>query len=202
MTTIQDVPDELIEHIAFFAGTSTLLGPPSALPVLVILNKRFHRILNIQHNPHLYARIFIAKFDISAPLRRFRALSPSADARAEVTVSALAAELVRRCRVLKRIRTQSDFLAPDLEQENSAPTLDETLWTAYLMMLEHNEKNLQQLRLYASIDLWLRTYWFDPRGWGAKEMFGQQWPKDDTRAALAMWLFWFFLDPGACYSPL
>ena len=217
-TSIVDIPDELIEHIAFFCGTSTLLGPPSTLLTLIALNKRFLSVLSLRNNPHLYARIFASKFDTTAPFRRFRALEAEASAgnfedgshaavEGELTVTALAAELVWRCRVLKRIRAQSDFVKPatiglssepcDIRDNDSeTPTLDETLRTAYLMMLENNEKNVLQLREHARIDIWLRTYWTDPRGWGAKQMSQQQWMKDDTRASLAMWLFWFFLDPG------
>jgi len=66
------------------------------------------------------------------------------------------------------------------------------------MMLENNGKNEQQLRDYAEMDVWLTEYWFDSRGasFATISIKIDQWPPNDTLNSLAMWLFWFLLNPG------
>lgn len=191
MCSLDTIPGEILEHIAFLSGTQDFLGPPSSLPVLLSLNRSTNSALSSTSNPHLYARIFASKFDLAAPLRR---LGPSA-----LTVTALASELRSRCSVLKRIRNTVDCLMrrPPL-LPNELETLDDTLWVAYFMMLENDGKNARQLRDYARIDNWLGKYWFHPDGASSAYMALEtsRWPINDNRAALAMWLFWFFFDPG------
>jgi len=192
MTSLNVIPDEVLEHIAFYSGSEQLLGPPSSLPILLTLSRRINGALSPESTPHLYARIFSAKFDFAAPLRRLGASA--------LTASALMGELRSRCIVLKRIRAAKDCLhdkSPDTA--NGDDVLDNVLWVAYLMMLENDGKNAAQLRDYANIGDWLTKYWFDPRGRSLTVShleFGH-WPANDARAALAMWLLWFFFDPGA-----
>ena len=68
--TLTTLPPELLEHIAFFVCTSPLLGPPSALLALLTLNRAIYESLAPDRNPHLYARVFEAKFDLGAMVRR------------------------------------------------------------------------------------------------------------------------------------
>ena len=109
----------------------------------------------------------------------------------------------KRCIVLRRIRARTDTLAPiwDLSPGHSRH-LSELLWTAYLMMLENDGKNERQLREYARMDAWLRTYLLDENGASLvrSAVRRDQWPVgNDERIALAMWLFWMLLRPGALF---
>lgn len=84
------------------------------------------------------------------------------------------------------------------EEEERNESLRAILWIAYLMMLENDGKNRQQLRDYAHIGEWLRDYWFDDRGASLANisMKSDRWPANTEQTALAMWLFWFLLDIG------
>ncbi|KLO16536.1 hypothetical protein SCHPADRAFT_937878 [Schizopora paradoxa] len=191
MSSLDAVPNEILEHIAFYSGTEELLGPPSSLPILLTLSRKINGALSTATTPHLYARIFAAKFDLAAPLRR---LGPSA-----LTASALMGELRSRCIVLKRIRAAKDCLedkSPGIA--NGEDMLDDVLSTAYFMMLENDGKNAAQLKDYAHIKSWLTKYWLDPGGRSLSVPLLERahWPKNDNRAALGMWLLWFFFDPG------
>lgn len=197
MSTLDAVPNEVLEHIAFYSGSQELLGPPSSLPTLLTLSRKINGALSPANTPHLYARIFAAKFDLAAPLRR---LGPSA-----LTASALMGELRSRCIVLKRIRAAKDCLedkSPDTT--NGEDMLDDVLRTAYFMMLENDGKNFAQLKNYANIGDWLTNYWFDPRGrsLSVSLLERHRWPTNDDRAASAMWLLWFFFDPGELKSSI
>jgi hypothetical protein len=68
----------------------------------------------------------------------------------------------------------------------------------YLMMLENHGKNEQQLRKYAEMDVWLKEYWFDPLGASFTTLYIRmdKWPPNNEQNSLAMWLFWFLLNPG------
>jgi hypothetical protein len=114
--TLDTIPHELLENIALFAVTSDPLGPPRELVPLLLANKHLYAALASASNPHLYARIFAAKFDTAALVRR---LGPGTSANTTTGTTAtttstgggatkatkLAAELKRRCVQLKRLRT-------------------------------------------------------------------------------------------------
>lgn len=115
-TTLDTIPHELLENIALFAATSDPLGPPHELVPLLLVNRRLHAALASASNPHLHARIFAAKFDTAALVRR---LGPDASARTTsigtgtgtgtgiggaTRATKLAAELRRRCVQLKRLK--------------------------------------------------------------------------------------------------
>lgn len=192
-TSLDSIPHEILEHVAFFSATESSIGPPSALPILLSVNRRLNTSLSLPSNPHLYARIFAAKFDASAPIRRLGAN--------ELTVMALATELKRRCTILKRIRAKLDCLVvcPHMRRSEEEPgMLDSILWVAYLMMLENDGKNEAQLREYAKLDDWLLDFWFHSEGSSRANLAidAKRWPQNSTQTALAMWLFWFLLQPG------
>jgi hypothetical protein len=111
--TLDTIPHELLENIALFAVTSDPLGPPRELVPLLLANKHLYAALASASNPHLHARIFAAKFDTAALVRR---LGPGTSANTGTTATTtstggatratkLAAELRRRCVQLKRLRT-------------------------------------------------------------------------------------------------
>ena len=188
---------EMLEEIAFYVATNPFLGPPSALIPLLSSCRTIYDSLSINSNDHLYAQIFTNKFDMEPPIRRLGS---------RITLSSLlASELRRRCIYLKRIKYRLDALTirpPSTATEHDCDgVLRETLWMAYLMMLENDGKNEMQLREYAGMDGWLKLYWFNDDGASlAKHAIRiGQWPSNSRQASLAMWLFWFLLVPGESF---
>jgi hypothetical protein len=192
--TLATVPQEVLEHIAFFTATQALLGPPSALVPLLCANRKIHSRLSITSNHHLYANVFAHKFDIAPVIRRL-----GSD---RTTPYILARELQRRCFYLKRIRARLDSSVKVSREgddhDRNSNVLHELLFHAYLLMLENEGKNEQQLREYGRIDDWLREYWFEDLGASrAKASIRMDvWLADTEDRSLAMWLFWFLLNPG------
>ncbi|RDB17639.1 hypothetical protein Hypma_001088 [Hypsizygus marmoreus] len=191
---LDTVPQEVLEHIALFSATDSFLGPPSSLVPLLLTNRGVYKRLSIHSNHHLYARVFAHKFDIGPIVRR---LGPE-----RTTPDILTSELRRRCFCLKRIRARLDSIASSAGGEEGDKEEDtsrhELLFQAYLLMLENEGKNEQQLREYARIDLWLREYWFDEMGasCAVECLQTEEWLPDTEERSLAMWLFWFLLRPS------
>ncbi|KAG2130356.1 hypothetical protein DEU56DRAFT_815559 [Suillus clintonianus] len=181
------LPQEVMENIAFFSATTTDVGPPSDLIPLLLSCKSIYLALSLDTNPHLCARIFEHKFDLSAAVRRM--------GQQIATPDVLSKELRKRFVYLKRIRARTDsrICAPN----TNSPILGELLWLAYLMVLENDGKNVKQLREYAGMEQWLTEYWFDDEGasQATKALLADEWPLDNEHNALAMWLFWLFLKP-------
>jgi hypothetical protein len=195
---LDTLPQEILEHVVFFAATEPFIGPPSAIIPLLSTCRAINDYLSITSNHHLYAQIFAHKFDLAPAIRRL-------GARVSSSVF-LSSELRRRCLHMRRIKHRSDAVVTNPECVDdveggggeSEDTLRATLWTAYLMMLENDEKNEAQLREYAGIEGWLRQYWFDEDGASMAKYAIRlgQWPSNTEHASLAMWLFWFLLRPG------
>jgi hypothetical protein len=219
-TSFDTIPHELLENIALFAVTSDPLGPPRELVPLLLVNRRMHGALSSTSNPHLHARIFAAKFDTAALVRR---LGPGTATRAPK----LAAELRRRCVQLGWLRAQVGCTVDAFAAlaagtgagagsgnddggggggltEEGMRALHEMLWTAYLMMLENDGKNERQLREYARLDRWLRKFWFAEDGASCAQIAirDNAWPPNNDLSAVTMWLFWFLLRPGAHHHHL
>ena len=189
--SLNTIPQEILEHVAFFIGTESFLGPPSAILPLLSTSRRTYSAISFSSNHHLYARIFAHKFDFGSASRR---LPPES-----ITSFALASELRRRCFYLKRIRSRSDSLVDSLQDVlHGDEMLHEILWLAYLMMIENDGKNEEQLRGYARIDSWLKDYWFHKQGASYAQVAIKlnRWPPNNEQTSLAMWLFWFLLQPS------
>ncbi|KAF9458704.1 hypothetical protein BDZ94DRAFT_74376 [Collybia nuda] len=192
--TLGTIPQEVLEHIAFFSATQAFLGPPSALVPLLSTCRRIHSRLSINANHHLYANVFAHKFDIAPVIRR---LGPD-----RTTPYILARELQRRCFYLKRIRGRLDSTVKVSREADDGDydggTLHGLLSNAYILMLENEGKNEQQLREYGKIDTWLKDYWFEELGASrAKASIRMDiWLPDTGERSLAMWLFWFLLKPN------
>ncbi len=188
MASLDSIPQEVLEHIAFFVATSGWLGPPSNLVPLLVSNRRIHSLLSITTNPHLYARIFVNKFDLQSVSKRLGVdnLSPVV----------LAAELKQRFIYLKRIRLRRDAFST--KGGRSKDSLHQLLCHVYIWLLENEGKNERQLREYARIDTWLHEFWFNYDGASnaMRQIQEDEWPINDRNAALAMWLYWFLLKPG------
>ncbi|KAI0076883.1 hypothetical protein K474DRAFT_1597216 [Panus rudis PR-1116 ss-1] len=184
------IPQEVLEHIAYFAAADSTLGPPGGIVPLLLLNRSTYNALTFHSNSVLYARIFAHKFDVGAAVRRLGA--------ERIHTGALAEELKRRCIHLKRIRRRLDCKLPEtISRHEHEEQLSAVLWTSYFMMLENEGKNEAQLREYGMIDVWLKEFWFHPSGasqaiWSVN---GEEWPVNNERMSLAMWLFWLLLRP-------
>ncbi len=209
LTPFYSIPQEVLEGIAFFVAASEPIGPPRELSTLMLLNRRMYTSLSSTTNPSFHSRIFAAKFDTAALVRR---LGPSA-----TTASKLAVELRRRFLQLKRLRMRVGCTVGALAAgggggggangsgggmtEEAMRALHEMLWTAYLMMLENDGLNERQLREYARLDGWLRAFWFEEDGGSCARLAirDNAWPPNNDISAVTMWLFWFLLRPGVSH---
>ncbi len=190
-STLASVPQEIVEHIAYLVATDTVVGPPIDLISLLSTSQHFYSALSITKNLNLYANIFAFKFDTGVAARRL-----GVD---KLTQSVLAEELQRRFILLKRIRarTESSLEQCDPRKAEDRRRLRETLFGAYLLMLENEGKNELHLREYG-IDDWLNEYWFREKGssFATSALKADRWPDQNEEHALAMWLFWFLFKPG------
>ncbi|KAG2151014.1 uncharacterized protein EDB93DRAFT_316413 [Suillus bovinus] len=186
--TFDWLPQEVMENIAFFAATTTDVGPPSDLLPLLLSCRSIYRALSLDANLHLCARIFEYKFDLNAAVRRL--------GQQIATPDVLSKELRKRFVYLKRIRARTDSRIY-VQNMSHSPMMSELLWMAYLMMLENDGKNVKQLREYAGMEQWLMDYWFDDQGasLASKTLVEDEWPLENEHNSLAMWLFWLFLRP-------
>lgn len=123
---LEQIPRDILQHIAFVGESSSILQPPHNLLCLLLTSSTIYRSLTPSACPHLYANIFRTKFDIAAARRRYH---PA------LTDSALAVELRHRFRVLQRTR-RCDLSTSGLRQD---------LWTALVMVLESDGMNEVQL---------------------------------------------------------
>ncbi|KAJ6614825.1 hypothetical protein B0H10DRAFT_1950385 [Mycena sp. CBHHK59/15] len=164
MSPLCSVPQEILENIAYELTCFTPLGPPSSLIPLLLTCKSLNNRLSA--NTALFSRIFKFKFDDSAVKRR--AFDP--------TPSQYFDQLVLYCQQLSKLCMQVQ-----------ADDCDDVLFSAYLMMLEHDGKNAAQLQhagLDSYLDLYVRTRLWDCR----EDTHG--WPVDGVANACALWLMW------------
>ncbi|KAF9529158.1 hypothetical protein CPB83DRAFT_853333 [Crepidotus variabilis] len=190
-STLCCIPQEVLEHIAFHLGSESFLGPPSSIPALLLTCHQLHSQLSFDGNHHLYARIFCSKFDTAAAQSRLDV--------GRLTSKPLAEELKKRCTFLKRLKGRLDSTVGAHHQREGSREISvrDTLFTAYVMVLENEGKNVAQLEEFGKIRLWIREFWFDIRG-SSLAVYNIQtgnWPLMCVETALGMWLLWFFLSP-------
>ena len=184
--SLETIPAEILEYVAFLVATERFLGPPAHLIPLLLTSRSIYNSISSITNPHLYSAIFEAKFDLRLAMKRMGT--------AVLTADVLTQELKRRTLVLKRVRTMVDALTSTASQEKR----HEAILTCYLMMLEDQGKNRDQLEEYANLPAWLRQYWFheDGSSGSVQRVNTSSWPAHKLDNALGMWLLWFFLKPG------
>ncbi|KAF4611473.1 hypothetical protein D9613_003906 [Agrocybe pediades] len=124
--SLGSIPCDILQHIAFLCSLTTVFAPPVDVLHLLLTSRTFYRSLNFRDAPYLYADIFCTKFDAQVSVRRYGT---------RWTDSALAAELMRRCRLLRRAQ-RLDFSPAGLVQD---------LWAALWMLLESDRLNRKQL---------------------------------------------------------
>lgn len=201
---LDKLPPQVLEHIAFYASTTHFLGPPSSLPSLLLCNHAIYDALNVETNPHLYARIYLFKFDSSAAIRRLKRKSAFVPGAADdLTATTYAHDLRRRFHILHQIKARWGTRQEDSNEHSSEETSNtySILWLAYLMLLENDGKNLVQLTRYARMERWLNDYWFGYNSWKGFSSYleDERWPKETLESTLAMWVLWLLLDPRKCF---
>ena len=169
------VPLPILENIAVELALVEPHGPPNHLIALLCTCRAIYDSLSFDVNHHLYARIFRAKFDSRAAVRRFGMQC--------LLVHNLADQLRVNLTALKRIR------GGDI----AAETVESDMWVALIMMLENDGKNEEQLEwagLAKFIDRYVRTLLF------ARSEETHGYPAESMVNALALWLMWFTTDEG------
>ncbi|KAG8752578.1 hypothetical protein FRC11_008233, partial [Ceratobasidium sp. 423] len=171
------LPPEVIQHIAVTACGLTFLGPPRELAALMPVNRAVHSALCVLHNSGLHKHIFSAKFDSRAPTRRFAAAGE------RLTARSFAYELQRRWICLKRIRKVSNagklLVCSEVDER-------EDLWLIYLMFIESDGRNCEQLA-WAKIDGYLRVILREKLATSSKPGY----LVESTTRTLGLWLMWF-----------
>ena len=174
------LPAELLERLALEVALLEHLGPPKDLIALLCTCRRIHDFLAFDRCYNLFARIFKAKFDISAVRRRFGPKS--------VRSSSLALQLKKYCTTLQDIRGGNIY----------SSNIHDILRTAFLMAIENDGRNSYQLAwagLDRFVDRFVRT-----RLWEDAAM-NNGWPADNSVNALALWLMWFTTTRGKFAAP-
>ncbi|QRV85400.1 mitochondrial 2-oxodicarboxylate carrier [Ceratobasidium sp. AG-Ba] len=189
MPPLDALPHEVIEEIAVHACRAPFRGPPSALPGLLVLSRGTHAALSAQTNPALHARIFRDKFDTLAPARRFAAAGQP------LTATHYARELRRRFLALQRIRrvASAGQMSVCSEEDERAD-----FWTAYLMFLESDGKNYEQLVHWARLTGYVRIFVRDQLMPSQRPGF----PLESTLRSLGLWLMWFLTEIHAVVAEM
>lgn len=176
---IESIPLDILQHIAFLAGSSSTFDPPVDLFRFLQTSSTIYRSLNVHAAPHLYSHIFLTKFDVRAAQRRYRRRLPD---------SIRCAELLSRSRLLKRSH-RTDLSSDGLIQD---------LWTAFWMVLENDDLNIQQL-YHANFRHFLlylaRVFLPDGRG---DMYFGKDSAECRTAKKIILWLLCLSLPRRMC----
>lgn len=179
MMSLLSLPDELIHQCSFHVVAHEPLGLPHALIPLALICRAFNLVVS----SHAFkARIYRFKFDVGAVTRR---LFMPRD-------SDLADELQRCCNVLKEIRSG------EVTESGEDPVVDDTLISAYLLMLSNDGKNYAQLE-HAGLDAYVDKF-IMTRLWEGSET-NHGWPLDNFSNSAALWLMWMTLTKRWFFRP-
>ncbi|KAI0824486.1 hypothetical protein BC628DRAFT_1377875 [Trametes gibbosa] len=166
--SLATLPSDVLDEIAYHAATLDVLGPPGHLLSLLCTSQRLHAVLCTQNNHHLYARIFVAKFDCRAAQRRMGIRAGHAPA--------LASQLTKYCKALRNIR-RGDIYSPSIVKD---------FFRAYALCLENDGRNAAQLQ-WAGLFDYVERFVLE-RLW---ERGASDWPLEDVDNSLALWLYWY-----------
>ena len=131
LSPLELLAPEILERIALSAAEEQLVGPPSILLPLLVTSKTINFALSPKKNNNLYAKIFAFKFDTAAASRRLSSRW--------LTSRSIALELRHRFEALSRVRR-------GIVDGSKLPN---DLWTVFLVLLEHDHKNMLQLTEWA-----------------------------------------------------
>ncbi|TFY66405.1 hypothetical protein EVG20_g4681 [Dentipellis fragilis] len=171
------VPREILEQIVRETALDDPVGIPSDVLSILLSCKAINNALSFATNKDLYARIFKGMFDIDAARRRFghRALHSRN----------LASQFRQQCLTLKRIRSQDIY----------SPHVLEDFWIAFIMVMENDGKNREQLD-WAGLPSFVNAF-IRARLW---EQTVNGWPVDSPVNTLALWLLWCTTDSASLSS--
>lgn len=134
------LPPETIEKVvAFVTAQESIGGPPPGLYALMRTCRYMHHLLSPEHNPGMFYRLFRDRFDLAAPRRRSPCLL--------FGPTQFASEAQHRFAALRLIR----------RRDSNHPDVLESLFVAYVMLLEDNGRNGEQLR-WAGLSKFLQVY--------------------------------------------
>ncbi|OAX40985.1 hypothetical protein K503DRAFT_558481 [Rhizopogon vinicolor AM-OR11-026] len=162
-------PTELLEKIVLLAVHQRRQGPPSILRSLRLTCRMSNNALSPESNSYLSFMLFVDRFDIPSPRRH--SLS------SQLPVDNIECELRKRFRALQRIR-RGDIADPDIL---------ESLSTIYIMMLEDDGRNWDQL-IWAELPSFMRRFLRERLMMGAETNNG--WPTENEVNMLAVSIFW------------
>lgn len=167
---VQEIPQEILQKIAFYAIHGSPLGPPKDLHSLLLTCKTFRTYLSPKNAGELHCSVFGQQFDALAPHHRLGQ---------PVVRENIALELSRRFSALQ-IAKKTSF---------DDHSLTEALWIAYLMVEDQDtsQKNVQQL-IRAGFPAFLDSYLLNHLYDGSAENNG--WPIMTEQNSLALALAW------------
>jgi len=169
-------PAEVLEKIVLLAVRQRRQGPPSILRSLRLTCRMSNIKLSPESNSYLSFTLFMDRFDAPSPRRHY----PSS----QLTDGNLECELRKRFQALQRIR-RGDTADPDI--------LD-SLSTIYIMMLEDDGRNWDQL-LWAELPSFMRRFLRERLMVGAETNNG--WPTENEVNMLAVSIFWLMSSSGS-----
>jgi hypothetical protein len=179
-----DLPHEVSELIALLLiqDPDNRLGPPSALLPLLLTCKHLNHRLNPAINHHFASLLFRSRFDSDAIRRRQPRLS--------LPTKAYATQLVRYCNALRVIRTG------DIYHEHAT----QSLWVAFLMLIENDGRNGIHLRDWAHAYEFAHSWAFE-RLLGTAPNGSKTWPIDSNENALVLWILWMLTNECTSVCP-
>lgn len=123
---LEALPSDVLQHIAYFTSSDFVLEPPRDLLALMLTNSCLYNGLNVRASPHLYAKLFRARFDFSNACCPWRTGFPD---------SVTARHFTQRFRSLRRAKMR----------DVSNAHLCEDLWTVLWMAVENDGLNVKYL---------------------------------------------------------
>lgn len=182
--SLHTLPDDILTNIALELAALHPRGPPNALYALSATSTAI--AVPLSFSSHILNAVFRIQFDTSALQRR---LSPTT-ASSPLLPSIFASELKRRWRSLKRIRWAASS-GPSVWGDDALyplTNIHEDMWTAYLLLLENDGKNWEQLVGWAQLASYLQAY----VDWDLNPLLsGQDLPEETELRSLGLWLLWF-----------
>ncbi|KAG1842392.1 hypothetical protein DFJ58DRAFT_56735 [Suillus subalutaceus] len=166
LASLITTPAELLEQIVIIAAHQHRQGPPSVLRSLRLTCRMSNNALSPESNSYLYLMLFKDRF---SPWRDFPG--------GQLTVDNIEHELRKRFRALQCIR-RGDVTDPDIL---------ESLSTIYIMMLEDDGRNWDQL-LWAQLPVFITRFLRERLMVGAETNNG--WPTENEVNVLAVSIFW------------
>ncbi|KAG8916327.1 hypothetical protein FRC01_003224 [Tulasnella sp. 417] len=178
-TSLDSLPTDVLSIIALNLAAHHPRGPPASVYSNLLQTSR---AIAATTSPHLSSLVFHVQFDVQALKRR----SPG-----RVTPTVLDHELERRWRSLKRIRWAASAGPSLWGNRYSLASIIEDMWVAYLLLIENDGKNWEQLVGWAMLPAYIQAY----AQWDlVPALNGDELPEETEVRSLGLWLLWFLSD--------